>query len=153
MVWPFSPSVKLTEAASAYRSVTSSGFGSGSLTRCPGLASVIGWVEYRSVGAGWATVPGAHHDTVTDVAGSAPQVSSSCSGSVVVGSGSVVVGGPLGAVAAAAERSAQAWPAVLAVVAALAACGRSTLWPVRASPAAAPRPATPPRKMRRETRG
>jgi hypothetical protein len=34
---------------------------------------------------------------VTSRAGSLPQVSSSCSGSVVVGSGSVVVGGPLGA--------------------------------------------------------
>jgi hypothetical protein len=37
---------------------------------------------------------------VTSVAGSPPQVSSSCSGSVVVGSGIVVVGGPLGAVLA-----------------------------------------------------
>src|SRR6201992_332411 len=60
----------------------------------------MGWVEYRSVGAGGATVPGAHHDTVTSVAGSLPQVSSNCSGSVVVGSGRVVVGGPLGAVGA-----------------------------------------------------
>jgi hypothetical protein len=45
-------------------------------------------------------VPGALQDTVTSVAGSPPQVSRSCSGSVVVGSGSVVVGGPPGAVAA-----------------------------------------------------
>ena len=41
-------------------------------------------------------MPGALQDTVTSRAGSLPQVSSSCSGSVVVGSGSVVVGGPLG---------------------------------------------------------
>ncbi len=46
-----------------------------------------------------ATVPGALQETVISLAGSLPQVSSSCSGSVVVGSGSVVVGGPLGAVA------------------------------------------------------
>jgi hypothetical protein len=45
-------------------------------------------------------VPGADQDTVTDVAGSAPQVSRSCSGAVVVGSGNVVMGGPGGAVAA-----------------------------------------------------
>ena len=37
---------------------------------------------------------------MTWVTGLAPQVSSSCSGSVVVGSGSVLAGGPLGAVAA-----------------------------------------------------
>ena len=49
--------------------------------------------------------------------------------------GSVAVGGPLGAVAAS------------------AACGRTTPWPARASPAAAPMPTTPVRKMRRETRG
>jgi hypothetical protein len=61
------------------------------------LWAVIGWAEKASVGAGCATVPGADQDTVTSVAGSPPQVSSSCSGVVVVGSGSVVVGGPLGA--------------------------------------------------------
>jgi hypothetical protein len=53
----------------------------------------------------------------------------------VVGSGKVVVGGPLGAVAA------------------LASWGRTTPSPARASPAAAPMPTTPVRKMRRETRG
>ena len=52
------------------------------------------------MGAGWATVPGASQVTVTSVAGFSPQVSHSCSGAVVVGSGSVVVGGPDGAVAA-----------------------------------------------------
>ena len=61
---------------------------------------MIGRVEKISAGAGCGTVPGADQDTVTAVAGSAPQVSSSCSGAVVVGSGSVVVGGPEGAVAA-----------------------------------------------------
>ena len=100
MVCPPSPSVKLTAAASPYRLVTSSGCGSGSLIVQPRLADEIGRVENASTGAGWATVPGADQDTVTCVAGSAPQVSSSCSGAVVVGSGSVVVGGPLGAVAA-----------------------------------------------------
>ena len=64
-----------------------------------------------SVGAGWATVPGAHQETVTSRAGSFPQVSSSCSGAVVVGSGSVVVGGPLGAVAASARGARTAVPA------------------------------------------
>ena len=64
---------------------------------------MIGLVDTARVGAGCATVPGALHDTVTSRAGSPPQVSSSCSGSVVVGSGSVVVGGPLGAVAATAR--------------------------------------------------
>jgi len=48
-------------------------------------------------------VVAADQDTVTSVAGSLPQVSSSCSGLVVVGSGSVVVGGPLGAPLAAAR--------------------------------------------------
>src|ERR1700733_336488 len=65
--------------------------------RRPGFPAVIGSVDTASVGAGWGTVPGAFQDTVTSRAGSLPQVSSSCSGSVVVGSGSVVVGGPLGA--------------------------------------------------------
>jgi hypothetical protein len=64
------------------------------------LAGEIGRVEKASTGAGWATVPGADQDTVICVAGSAPQVSSNCSGAVVVGSGSVVVGGPLGGFAA-----------------------------------------------------
>jgi hypothetical protein len=64
---------------------------------------VIGSVETARVGAGWGTVPGALQDTVTSRAGSLPQVSSNCSGSVVVGSGSVVVGGPLGAVPASAR--------------------------------------------------
>ena len=63
-----------------------------------------------SVGAGWATVPGALQETVTSWAGSLPQVSSSCSGAVVVGSGSVVVGGPLGAVAASARGGADGRP-------------------------------------------
>jgi hypothetical protein len=92
--------VKLIAVASPYRSVTSSGRGSGNLTSQPGLCAEIGWVEKDSTGAGCATVPGADQDTVTSVAGSRPQVSSSCSGSVAVGSGSVVVGGPLGGVAA-----------------------------------------------------
>src|ERR1700753_760072 len=74
----------------------------------------MGWVEYRSVGAGGATVPGAHHDTVTSVAGSLPQVSSNCSGSVVVGSGRVVVGGPLGAVAARARGARAVVPPIAA---------------------------------------
>jgi len=103
VVCPFSPSVKLTEAASAYRCVTSSGFGSGSLISQPGLPAVIGLVDTASVGAGWGTVPGAFQDTVTSRAGSLPQVSSSCSGSVVVGSGSVVIGGPLGGLLATAR--------------------------------------------------
>ncbi len=92
--------MKLTEAASPYRWVTSSGAGSGILTSEPGLCAVIGRVEKASVGAGCATVPGADQDTVTSVAGSPPQVSSSCSGLVVAGSGRVPAGGPLGAVAA-----------------------------------------------------
>jgi hypothetical protein len=56
------------------------------LTSQPGLPAVIGLVEKASVGAGCPIVPGADQDTVTSVAGSPPQVSSSCSGSVVVGS-------------------------------------------------------------------
>ncbi len=56
-------------------------------------------------------MPGALQDTVTSRAGSLPQVSSSCSGAVVVGSGSVVVGGPLGAVAASARGGADGRPA------------------------------------------
>ena len=106
--------MKLTEAASPYRSVTSSGFGSGILTSQPGLWAVIGWVEKASVGAGCATVPGADQDTVTSVAGSPPQVSSSCSGSVVVGSGIVVVGGPLGAVLASARGARTVVPPIAA---------------------------------------
>lgn len=64
---------------------------------------MIGLVEMASVEAGCGTVPGALHETVTSWAGLLPQVSRSCSGAVVVGSGSVVVGGPLGAVAASAR--------------------------------------------------
>jgi hypothetical protein len=52
VVCPFSPSVKLTEAASSYRWVTSSGFGSGSLISQPGLPAVIGSVDTARVGAG-----------------------------------------------------------------------------------------------------
>src|SRR6202042_3611796 len=74
------------------RLVTSSGAGSGSLNRVPGLCLVIGLVEMASVGAGCGTVPGALQETVTSWAGLLPQVSRRCSG--------VVVGGPLGAVAA-----------------------------------------------------
>ena len=48
---------------------------------------------------------------MTSRAGSLPQVSSSCSGAVVVGSGSVVVGGPLGAVAANARGARRVVPA------------------------------------------
>ena len=72
---------------------------------------MIGRVETASVGAGCATVPGALQETVTSLAGSPPQVSRSCSGAVVVGSGSVVVGGPLGAVAASARGARTAVPA------------------------------------------
>ncbi len=50
------------------------------------------------MGPGCGTVPGAVQVTVTSVAGFAPQVSHSCSGAVVVGSGRVVVGGPDGGV-------------------------------------------------------
>src|ERR1700722_8432860 len=64
-----------------------------------------------SVGAGCATVPGALQETVTSWAGLLPQVSRSCSGAVGVGSGSVVVGGPLGAVAASARGARPAVPA------------------------------------------
>jgi hypothetical protein len=103
VVCPFSVSVKLTEAASPYRCVTSSGLGSGSLISRPGLPAVIGLADTARTGAGCGTVPGALQDTVTSRAGSAPQVSSSCSGLVVVGSGTVVVGGPLGGPAAAAR--------------------------------------------------
>ena len=71
---------------------------------------MIGRVETASVGAGCATVPGALQETVTSLAGSLPQVSRSCSGAVVVGSGSVVVGGPLGAVAASARGAADDRP-------------------------------------------
>jgi hypothetical protein len=91
--------------------VTSSGAGSGSLIRLPGFRFVIGRVETASVGAGWATVPGALQETVTSLAGLLPQVSRSCSGPVVAGSGSVVVGGPLGAVAASARGARTAVPA------------------------------------------
>ena len=86
------------------------------------------------MGAGWATEPGAAQETVTSVAGSLPQVSRSCSGLVVVGSGSVVVGGPLGAVARVARGARRA----------RAAAGQ---------PAAAPTPAAPMMKTRRENRG
>jgi hypothetical protein len=75
---------------------------------------VIGLVEKRSAGAGWATVPGADQDTVTSEAGLLPQVSSNCSGSVVVGRGTVVVGGPLGAVAAKARGARTAVPPMAA---------------------------------------
>ena len=74
---------------------------------------------------------GADQDTVTDVAGSAPQVSRSCSGAVVAGSGNVVVGGPDGAVAANASWC-HSGPSV-----------------ARASPTTAPKPTTPVRKPRR----
>jgi outer membrane protein assembly factor BamB len=62
------------------------------LITVPGCSAVIGRVEIASDGAGWATVPGADQETVTSWAGLLPQVSSSCSGAVVVGSGTVVVG-------------------------------------------------------------
>lgn len=75
---------------------------------------MIGRVEKASVGAGCATVPGALQDTVTSLAGSPPQVSSSCSGSVVVGSGSVVVGGPPGALAASARGARTVLPPIAA---------------------------------------
>jgi hypothetical protein len=96
------------------------------------LASVIGRVDQARVGAGWATVPGALQDTVTWVAGLAPQVSSNCSGSVVVGSGSVLAGGPLGAVAASA---------------------RGALMVVPPSAAMAPTPADPMMNLRRVNPG
>ena len=99
---------------------------------------MIGRVEKMSAGAGCGTVPGADQDTVTAVAGSAPQVSSSCSGAVVVGSGSVVVGGPEGAVAA------------VAAVAASAAWWVTAASVTVASPATALTPTTPARKLRRE---
>ncbi len=79
--------MKLTEAASPYRCVTSSGFGSGILTRRPGLWAVIGWAEKASVGAGCATVPGADQDTVTAYAG---VLAGRCRGA---GGGSLVAGG------------------------------------------------------------
>ena len=65
--------MKLTEAASPYRWVTSSGFGSGSLISQPGCCAVIGRVEKASVGAGCATVPGALQDTVTSRPGRRPR--------------------------------------------------------------------------------
>ena len=65
-----------------------------------------------------------HRDLL--VAGSFPQVSSSCSGAVVVGSGTVVVGGPVGG-----------------VVAASAGCRESAPSLTLASPAAAPTTTTP----------
>jgi len=130
----FSPSVKLTAEAGPGRLVTSSGRGAGSRTSLPGLALVMGRVEMASTGSGWATVPGANQETVTDRAGSLPQVSRSCSGAVVVGRGSVVVGGPEGAVAARAL-----WRPKASVA--------------PASPTAAPATATPPRKVRREKPG
>jgi hypothetical protein len=61
------------------------------------VSAPIGWREKVSVGAGIGTDPGADQDTVICVAGSAPQVSRSCSGAVVTGSSTVVVGGPAGA--------------------------------------------------------
>jgi hypothetical protein len=96
VVCEFSPSVKLTLAARGYRAVTSSGWGAGKLTVRPGLAAVIGAVDHDSVGAGCGTSPGDIQVTVTSVAGLLPQVSHNCSGAVVAGSGSVVVGGPAG---------------------------------------------------------
>ena len=67
----------------------------------PGFDAVIGARDSASVGRGMGTVPDASHDTVICLAGSLPQVSSSCSGAVVVGSGRVVVGGPDGGVVSA----------------------------------------------------
>lgn len=90
-----SPSVKLMAAGRIRSLVGSGGAGAGSVTILPGFAAVIGCLEYASVGAGCATVPGAAHDTVTSVAGSEPQVRCNCSGSVVVGS--VVVAEAAGA--------------------------------------------------------
>ncbi len=65
---------------------------------------MIGVADQLRVGAGIGTEPGDDQETVTSVAGFAPQVSQICSGAVVVGSGSVVVGGPLGGAGGAAKR-------------------------------------------------
>src|ERR1700722_12619783 len=99
----------------------------------PGFDAVIGACDRASIGCGMATVPGASQDTVTCRAGSLPQVSSSCSGAVVVGSGTVVVGGPDGGVAASAL-----------------SCARASA-PTLASPAAAPTTTTVLMNCRRDS--
>src|SRR5258708_39972947 len=64
----------------------------------PGRSWVMGSVEYASVGADMGTVPGADHETVTSVGGSAPQLSRKPSGAVPVGNATAVRGRPSGGV-------------------------------------------------------
>jgi hypothetical protein len=85
--------VKLTDLGPAEASFRLRGSGSGSRMTCPRFSSLSGRSEKLSDGAGCLTVPGAAQETMTCDFGSAPQVRCSCSGSVVVGSGTVVLPG------------------------------------------------------------
>src|ERR1700722_10413528 len=48
----------------------------------PGFAGLMALVLHAIAGAGWATEPGASHETVTELSGSDPHVRCTCSGAV-----------------------------------------------------------------------